>query len=1127
MRIKKTLAMLLASTLIVTSTGIMSVNAADTSQGNEETSATGHTDLSLKVAGLGTGQGNSNTSAEGSTNLSLNIKGLGNGQGNENKNAAGSTKLTLVITDHEWSKPTYEWNTDKTKCTATRTCSAHEGEAAETETVEVKKTEKSATCTTDGSITYTATFTKDGFETQTQTETISATGHAYADPVFTWDGTTATAKHVCTKDKYEESLNCTVTSEVTKAATCTEDGTTVYTASVKIGNQTYTDTKTVTIKATGHKYGEPSFTWSDNNSKATATFTCANDKSHVENVACEVTSTRIEPTCETGGKITYTATAVFNGTTYTETTETPIAAIGHDYDNPVFTWSDDYKTATVKLTCKHDESHTFEAKCDVTETPETATCDKAGKVLFTATAIVGGKTYTDAKEVEVPALGHKYGNPVFTWSEDHKTATATRTCEYDSTHVETAGCKVTSSTVGATCTADGKTTYTATVKFGNETFEKTEEVVIPATGHKYGEPEFTWNADNTVTVNVTCTVDKHSETLDSKDITYSSETVDATCDKAGKTIYTATVKVGNKTYTDTKEVVIPAAGHKYGEPEFTWNDDNTATVKRTCTVDGKSETLEAEDVTYNTETVDATCDKEGKTIYTATVKVGDKTYTDTKEVKIPATGHQYGEPEFVWNADNTATVKVTCAVDKHSETIEAKDVTYKTETVEATCDKAGKATYTAMVKVGDKTYTDSKTVVIPATGHKWSDWKVTKEASATEEGKKESTCTVCGHKKYDVIPATGTPEEDPATGTFEKEVQVSQDAPLDEATMTNSKSEFLKADNIFNKKEKEKIEKGDVNAKVWLEISKTDESKIASDVKAKVESKAKEITGSDASNLTYFDADLFKQISDTDGNIITPKTAISEPGTAIDVTFKIPDAIRVTEIGSTARVYKLIRIHTNADGTVSVDEVDGTYNEETGEFSTSTDKFSTYAIAYRDVSVTVSFPQDDNADKPLTSVGEKRQLTVDITPASASTRQVKWTSSNPSVATVDENGIVTAVADGTATITATVGENGPTAEYTIKVAIAKVDPKPSGDKPSGNKPAAGDTSDPNGGNQPASQPIAPAAKADAKQSDVKKADTTKKNATKTGDNNTAWPFVVVMFAGVTLATFGRKKKENR
>ncbi|WP_455721539.1 Ig-like domain-containing protein [Agathobacter sp.] len=1180
MRIKKTLAMLLASTLIVTSTGIMPVSAADSAQGDEMTPATGQTNISLNIAQLNDDQGNSSKPATGSTGLTLNIKELEANQGNANKNASASTKLTLVIADHEWSEPTYTWSADNKECTATRTCSVHEGEAAETETVKTtSEVTKEATCDADGEVTYTAEFTKDGFKTQTKKGKISAIGHKYGEPEITWDGYNATAIRTCPADDHTEELECTVTSEVTTEAACETTGVRTYTATVNVDGKEYKSTKeaeipatghtivtdaakaptcTATgltegshcsvcnevikaqevIPATGHDYGKPSFTWSDNNSKATATFTCANDSTHVENVECKVTSETVAPTCDNGGKTTYTATAAFNGKTYTGTTETPIASLGHEYGNPVFTWSSDYKTATVKLICKHDAGHVIEKDCDVTETPETATCDKAGKVLFTAEAIIGGITYTDSKETEVPALGHKYGNPVFTWSEDHKTATAARTCEYDSAHVETAGCTVTSDTVGATCTADGKTTYTATVEFGGKTYTDTDIVeikakghtavkdaakvptctetgltegshcsvcnevikkqeVIPATGHKYGEPEFSWDKDySTAKAEFTCANDKnHVETVDAK---VTSKTTDATCTADGKITYTATVKFGDKTYTDVQEDGIPKTGHTVV---------TDAAKAPTCTETGLTEGSHC-----------SVCNEVIK-----------------KQEVIPATGHQYGEPEFTWSDDNTATVKVICTVDKHSETIEAKDVTYKTETVDATCDKAGKTIYTATVKVGDKTYTDTKTVEIPATGHSWSEWKEIQVPTATENGKKESTCTVCGIKRYENIPATGKPvEEDPTGGKLEKDVQVEKEAPVQEATMTNTGSDLLAADNIFDENEKKQINDGSVKAKVWMEISKTNEDEISSDIKKEVVKKAKEIMGNESDKITYFDADLFKQITDSDGNIMTDKTAITEPGRAINVTITIPESLRPTE-STAARVYKLIRIHTDANGKESVDVLDGTFNEKTGEFSFATDKFSTYAILYSEVPVTVTIPTDKVDDKPLTSVGAKKQLKVDISPVSASSRQIKWTSSDLSVATVDENGIVTAVANGTATITATVGEGGPIADFTIKVEIPDDEPSenPSTpDKPSGdNKPTTGDSSNggnSNAGNQLAQQPVAPSAKADtASNKDSKKADTTKKAGTKTGDNNTALPFVMLMFAGVGLASFGRKKKVNR
>ena len=53
-------------------------------------------------------------------------------------------------------------------------------------------------------------------------------------------------------------------------------------------------------------------------------------------------------------------------------------------------------------------------------------------------------------------------------------------------------------------------------------------------------------------------------------------------------------------------------------------------------------------------------------------------------------------------------------------------------------------------------------------------------------------------------------------------------------------------------------------------------------------------------------------------------------------------------------------------------------------------------------------------------VGKTLTLTATVTPDNATDKAVAWTSSNDAVATVDANGVVTAKAEGTATITATV-----------------------------------------------------------------------------------------------------------
>lgn len=82
---------------------------------------------------------------------------------------------------------------------------------------------------------------------------------------------------------------------------------------------------------------------------------------------------------------------------------------------------------------------------------------------------------------------HAWGEPVWSWSEDGKTATATFTCKNDGSHQATEDAAVTSAVkTPATCTEAGVTTYTATVEFNGKTYTSTKDVAdIPATGHEF------------------------------------------------------------------------------------------------------------------------------------------------------------------------------------------------------------------------------------------------------------------------------------------------------------------------------------------------------------------------------------------------------------------------------------------------------------------------------------------------------------------------------------------------------------------------------------------------------------------------------------------------------------------
>ena len=81
-----------------------------------------------------------------------------------------------------------------------------------------------------------------------------------------------------------------------------------------------------------------------------------------------------------------------------------------------------------------------------------------------------------------------------------------------------------------------------------------------------------------------------------------------------------------------------------------------------------------------------------------------------------------------------------------------------------------------------------------------------------------------------------------------------------------------------------------------------------------------------------------------------------------------------------------------------------------------------------------------NRSSQTLSKGKTFTLTATVKPANATNKTLTWTSSNPSVATVDKNGKVTAVKNGTATITCS-SANGKTATCTVtvkKIAVSNI-----------------------------------------------------------------------------------------
>ena len=295
---------------------------------------------------------------------------------------------------HKYGEVTYTWNqTDNGyTCTASRVCE-NDSSHGETETVEASmEVTKAPTCEEEGEEVYTAVFTNEAFETQTQTVKTGALGHHFGDVSYEWTktdkGYTCTASAVCDVDSYTATETVEAAAEVTKAPTCEEKGEETYTA-VFTNPAFETQTQTVEIGALGHLYGEASYKWTktDKGYTCTATRICQNDNTHVdkEAVAAAVEVAKAA-TCEEKGEETYTA--VFTNKafkTQTKTVETD--ALGHLYGEVSYKWTKEDKgySCTASRVCENDKNHVEKETVTAAYKVITkATSDKAGEGLYTA-----------------------------------------------------------------------------------------------------------------------------------------------------------------------------------------------------------------------------------------------------------------------------------------------------------------------------------------------------------------------------------------------------------------------------------------------------------------------------------------------------------------------------------------------------------------------------------------------------------------------------------------------------------------------------------------------------------------------------------------------------------------------
>ena len=240
-----------------------------------------------------------------------------------------------------------------------------------------------------------------------------------------------------------------------------------------------------------------------------------------------------------------------NDTEVTEYLPSEHMSEGHTLTGPLWSWAADCSSATMRFACTgctYEEAVTDHAPAVTVLSAQTCTTPKT--VTATATVVYKGGTYTDTVEnvTVAEATGHSYGEPVWTWADDHSYATAAFTCaQNDDTQEVTDNAPGVTEVSAPTCTADRVVRYTARVTFNDFEYSTITDPVTAAgsaNGHDWGEPVWTWADNNdSATAAFTCGVCEEELTLEA-DVAYADG------------LYTATVELDGEIYTDSKQKVV-------------------------------------------------------------------------------------------------------------------------------------------------------------------------------------------------------------------------------------------------------------------------------------------------------------------------------------------------------------------------------------------------------------------------------------------------------------------------------------------------------------------------------------------------------------------------------------------
>ena len=480
------------------------------------------------------------------------------------------------------------------------------------------------------------------------------------------------------------------------------------------------------------------------------------------------------------------------------------------------------------------------------------------------------------------------------------------------------------------------------------------------------------------------------------------------------------------TATGTFEIKPLPVKLDWSSSDLTYNGkDQTVTAKVTNALPGDTFTL-----TYETNETYTNSGKNARKYTAKVTALGNTNYSLSQEESIhpwvinpkavtvkPDDLYKHiggEEPQLTYTTDGIVEGETLSGITLQRESGEDA----RKYTITATETEGENPNYTVTQKTGTFTIED----------HKWpKDGKILSPATSWSEGMKERTCTVpgCGQKRYDAIPKQDGKPADPYADKIDKYIQIFG-SEITAAALDNEETILF---GLFPESDKTRIDNGS-RAKVWLEINHV--NNLDPDWQNLINTEIEKTVGKNADRI-LFDIDLYRQLAGENRVLIT------DPGINMNIRIKIPDKM-INNQPYTIREYKILRLHEDsATNQATVDILDSVFNSSTNELTFKSDKFSIYVLTYKDTYYSPSYPVTGIKVSPdtltLTKKDETAQLTAEVTPSYADNKRVTWQSSDEKVATVDENGKVTAVGNGTAAINATSVSGSYTATVSVTVKI--------------------------------------------------------------------------------------------